>query len=416
MRLLTVLAMACAGRPWSRSSAARRARRPVPPEADHESTITTSRSARAPRAISALLMEADSVLATWTATTASAPAAKRPSYVSWKVPGEAAAVVGKGEPGAGSFAQNSPALRSTPTLYVSGPKLVTSGTTAMPCASATWGGRSAAESVTIAGPAMGSLLPGISAGGPAPTPLSAGHPRDALEGHRHRAAAAEAERGESVAAVAPAQLIEQRRRDARPGRSDGVAQGDRSPVHVHLVPVEAELASVGQDLRREGLVDLDEVEGLERHLDPVQQFAHAGDGRQEEPPWRDLGLAVADDPGERRQPVLLDRPLARDHRGGGAGGDARGVARSHRAARLRSRSRDVRVRERGHGEGRAEACERLERGVAARGLVHGDHDRLALRSAHLDRNDLLLEAALVDGSDGATVALQGVAILVFAAA
>ena len=55
----------------------------------------------------------------------------------------------------------------------------------------------------------------------------------------------------------------------------GWPERDCAAVHVDLVPVEAELAAVGQRLGGEGLVDLDEVEGLDRHLDPVEQPADA---------------------------------------------------------------------------------------------------------------------------------------------
>ena len=39
------------------------------------------------------------------------------------------------------------------------------------------------------------------------------------------------------------------------------------PLTLTLRPVEAQLAAVGQDLRRERLVDLDQVERVDGHLD-----------------------------------------------------------------------------------------------------------------------------------------------------
>ena len=121
--------------------------------------------------------------------------------------------------------------------------------------------------------------------------------------------------------------MEQRGDDPCPARPDRVAERDRAAVDVDLVPVEAELATVGQRLRGERLVDLDQVERLDRQLDPVEQAADALDRGEEEPLRRDLGLGVADDPGERLQAEPLHGPLAGDDRRGGAVGDARARCR-----------------------------------------------------------------------------------------
>ena len=94
-------------------------------------------------------------------------------------------------------------------------------------------------------------------------------------------------------------------------------------------------------------------------------------GREEQPLRRDLGLRVADDPGERLEPEPLDGPLAGDDRGRGAVGDPGRVAGRDRADR-----RGAAVLAVGQRERRLEPCERLHRGVAARPLVDG-HDRLA---------------------------------------
>src|SRR5574338_1717177 len=83
---------------------------------------------------------------------------------------------------------------------------------------------------------------------------------EGLDGHGHRSPAAQAEGGEAPATTAPPQLVQQRGQDARPGGADGVAEGDGTAVDVDAIPVEAELVAIGQDLRREGLVDLDQVE------------------------------------------------------------------------------------------------------------------------------------------------------------
>src|SRR5689334_23670604 len=78
---------------------------------------------------------------------------------------------------------------------------------------------------------------------------------DALEGGRHRAAATEAQRGEAVPAAAAVELVEERRDDPGTARTDRVAERDRAAVDVGPIPVEAELATVGQGLCGERLVD-----------------------------------------------------------------------------------------------------------------------------------------------------------------
>ena len=112
-----------------------------------------------------------------------------------------------------------------------------------------------------------------------------------------------------------------------PLAADRVAERDRAAVDVDLVPVEAELATVGEGLRGERLVDLDQVERLDRHLDAVEQAADALDRGEEEPLGRDFGLGVADDPGERLQAEPLHGPFARDDRRRRAVRDARARCR-----------------------------------------------------------------------------------------
>src|SRR5438093_10796679 len=87
---------------------------------------------------------------------------------------------------------------------------------------------------------------------------------DALEGHGDRATAAEAQRRQPVAALAPPKFVKQRRDDARPRRPDRMAERNRSAIDVDLRPVEPELPAVGQRLGGECLVDLDQVEGVDR--------------------------------------------------------------------------------------------------------------------------------------------------------
>src|SRR5258706_8914538 len=117
---------------------------------------------------------------------------------------------------------------------------------------------------------------------------------DALERGGDGAAAAEAQRREAEAALPTAELVEQGRDDSRSRGTDRMTEGDRAAVDVDLVPVEAELAPVRDGLGGEGLVDLDQVEVADRHVQLLEQLADALDRREEEPLRRDLGLGIAD--------------------------------------------------------------------------------------------------------------------------
>src|SRR4051812_941602 len=140
---------------------------------------------------------------------------------------------------------------------------------------------------------------------------------DPFDGHRDRAAAAEAERREPEPALAADELMGERRHDAGATRPDRVPESDRTAVDIDLRPVEPEGATISEGLGGKGLIDLDEVERLDRHLDPVEKPADALDRRQEEPLRLDLGLGIPDDPNEWREAESLDGPLARDDGGGG---------------------------------------------------------------------------------------------------
>src|SRR6478736_3325353 len=96
-------------------------------------------------------------------------------------------------------------------------------------------------------------------------------PSDPFDGHRDRTAATEAERGEAEPAVAPDQFVGERRDDPGATRPDRVTERDRAAVDVDLVPIEPQGTPVGEGLGGERLVDLDQVEGLDRHLDPVEE-------------------------------------------------------------------------------------------------------------------------------------------------
>src|SRR5262249_26324707 len=162
------------------------------------------------------------------------------------------------------------------------PKLTISGTTVMPQRSASSGGMSDAESVTIATfatgtPSLGRNVFDVGSTGCA----DCARLRHPLEGHRDGSATAEAQRREAIPSLARVGLGAQRRPVRCAARADGMAGGDRPAVDVHLRPVEAELATVGESLGSERFVDLDQVERLDRQLHLGKQLLDALDRRQE---------------------------------------------------------------------------------------------------------------------------------------
>ena len=104
----------------------------------------------------------------------------------------------------------------------------------------------------------------------------------------------------------------------------------------------------------------------------------------------DAGEAEGDEAGTRLEAQAQGRGLARDQDRGGAVADLARVSGRHLPVR---------------DEGRLERRQRLGGRVPARRLVDADQ-RAHVRVRHLDRDDLVLEAALVDRRDRAAVRLE----------
>jgi len=71
--------------------------------------------------------------------------------------------------------------------------------------------------------------------------------------------------------------VYQRREDARARRAQGVAQRDRAAVDVDPRGIELELADASDGLRREGLVQLDQVDLVDRQPGALEDFLGRGD-------------------------------------------------------------------------------------------------------------------------------------------
>src|SRR4029079_2728136 len=89
---------------------------------------------------------------------------------------------------------------------------------------------------------------------------------DAFDDPRYPLADADAHRDERVTAAAALQLPGRGQRDARTRGAERMADRDRAAVRVDPSVVERdfETTKTGEDLRREGLVDLDHVDVLQR--------------------------------------------------------------------------------------------------------------------------------------------------------
>src|SRR5881628_32909 len=77
------------------------------------------------------------------------------------------------------------------------------------------------------------------------------------DGHPH--APADAQRGQPQRVALLPHLVRARQNDPCPGHPDGMPQRDGSAVRVQPVVVELQLAVAREDLRGEGLVQLDDL-------------------------------------------------------------------------------------------------------------------------------------------------------------
>src|SRR5215218_4154860 len=100
-----------------------------------------------------------------------------------------------------------------------------------------------------------------------------------LEDHRVALTAAGADRRDAEAAATPPQLVDQRAEDACARGTDRVAQRDRAAVDVHLGLVDAEHPHRVDRDRGEGLVDLEDVDVVDRQSGLLERLLRGGRGR-----------------------------------------------------------------------------------------------------------------------------------------
>ena len=176
-----------------------------------------------------------------------------------------------------------------------------------------------------------------------------------------------------------AQPVEQRRRDPGAGHAEGVADRDRAAVHVelglHRGVGHPHAVRRRDDLRGEGLVELHEVDVVDREAGPAQRLLRGLDRAEAHDLGRERRDPGRDDPGERGDPEL--------------GGPRRGHHHERRGAvveRARVPGRDASV----GTEDRLEVGQRLVGRARPRRVVPGDHRAVGQRH----RGDLALPEAV----------------------
>src|SRR4051812_39566873 len=98
----------------------------------------------------------------------------------------------------------------------------------------------------------------------------------------HRVAASEAERRDTGSGATILHGVQQSCQHARAARADRMAERDRAAVHVHAIPVPAQLLAVGQCLRRERFVGFDEIVVRDLAARLLHEVLHCVDGRKEQ--------------------------------------------------------------------------------------------------------------------------------------
>src|ERR1700722_9762836 len=214
-----------------------------------------------------------------------------------------------------------------------------------------------------------------------------------LQDNRVALSATGADRGAAVATAATAQLIDERADDARAGRPDRVAQGNRATVDVDAILVDAEHAGHVERDRGKGLVDLPQVDVLGLQASLLQSLLRGRGGGAGEIGEVVGGLSMSHD---------LSQDFLAVGRCPSIGGDyerAAGIVDTGRVARRMGAVLDK----------AGQLRQQLERGVATRRLVDLDGG-VALSAFDGDRDDLFRQTTLVGGLHCEFVRAQSPAI------
>src|SRR3954451_1544991 len=115
----------------------------------------------------------------------------------------------------------------------------------------------------------------------------------------------DAEGGDAELAAAALQLADQGAGEAGAGAAEWVAEGDRAAVDVEPLFVDPELPGAGEDLGGEGLVQLDQVDLVDRQAGVLQRPGDRLDRPDPHEGGIDAGDAGGDDARQRLGAELL---------------------------------------------------------------------------------------------------------------
>ena len=118
-------------------------------------------------------------------------------------------------------------------------------------------------------------------------------------------AAADAHRDHAVSDLAPLHFVQKRRRQLGARAPERVTKRDRAAVDVQPAGIDRQRPQTGEHLRRERLVELDEVDLIERQAGELQDFLHRRHRADAEPLRFDACCRKRHEPGQRRQSPLL---------------------------------------------------------------------------------------------------------------
>src|SRR5690606_281624 len=200
-----------------------------------------------------------------------------------------------------------------------------------------------------------------------------------LYDYGHPLPATDACGAECVTAAATIQLVQQVDRYACAGRGEGMRDRDRTAVDVRLLGIQAELFRDRGELRRERLVDVDEVHVVELESGLRECLARGGRGTDAHDLGLDAGNAPRDESPERLQALTLGPLRVGNHDCGRTITDAARIAGRHQTVLA---------------EVRLERSERFERRLGTHVLIRVEHD-VALARPDRDRRNLRLHPALV---------------------
>jgi hypothetical protein len=151
---------------------------------------------------------------------------------------------------------------------------------------------------------------------------------DIFEHNGNTLTASDACRTNGVSLASALEFMNQVSRDARARRSQRMAQGNRAAVDVGLGRIEVQCLHDGKGLHSKSLVDLDNVNVVQRELGLGERLFDGRNGADAHDAGIHTDNTVADDTSKRSQVVALDSGFTGNHHGSGAIANARRITGS----------------------------------------------------------------------------------------